>query len=146
MRGEGGRRPGEAFLTASSQVLSVTATCTFQIQVVPTMSAERRMHRRIQLRTPVRGVVGPSLVFMTDGSVGGMGIAHQGELPPPGGICRLDLVSDWGPIRVDCQVVRTVQTRTERPVYHSGLHIVVMDHQSAQRLQTMIEGLAEDDF
>jgi PilZ domain-containing protein len=110
---------------------------------------DRRRHQRVRLRTPVRGAVGASRVYVTDGSVAGMGIAHQGTLPPPGGICRIELASDWGPIRVDCQVVRTVErvmTQTQRPIFHSGLQIVVMDHQSAQRLQTMFEAVSGDDF
>ena len=110
---------------------------------------DRRRHRRIQLRTPVRGAAGAERVYVTDGSVGGIGIAHQGSLPGPGGICRIELASDWGPILADCQVIRTVEhvaTQTERPVYHTGLQIVVMDHQSAQRLQTMFETVSHDDF
>ena len=115
------------------------------------MDTERRRHRRIRMRTPVKGAVGASRVFVIDGSVSGIGIAHQGTLPPPGGICRIELASDWGPIRVDCQVVRTVQramtqTQTQSPVFHSGLQIVVMDHQSAERLQTMIEAVSHDDY
>lgn len=117
------------------------------------MSAERRRHRRIRLRTPIRGSVGASRVYVMDGSVDGIGIAHEGALPPPGSICRIDLASDWGLIRVDCEVIRTVanrveqtQTHTRKPVYRSGVRIVVMDHQSAQRLETMIESVAHDDY
>ena len=88
---------------------------------------------------------------MTDSSVGGLGLAHQGTLPAPGGIIRLELSSDWGPIRIDCQVIRTVvssrtQTQTKAPVFQSGLQIVVMDHQSAQRLQTMLATVSHDNF
>lgn len=112
---------------------------------------DRRRHRRIRLRTPIRGAVGAARIFLTDGSLAGIGVAHQGTLPPPGSICRIEVSSDWGPIRVDCQVVRTVErattaTQTQKPVYQSGLEIVVMDHQSAQRLQTMIEAVSHDDF
>lgn len=112
-------------------------------------SEDRRRFRRIKLRTPIRGAVGASRVYLTDGSVAGMGVAHQGALPPPGGICRVEIASDWGPIRVDCQVVRTVEraaTQTQPPVYQSGLQIVVMDHQSAERLRTVIETMSRDNF
>ena len=113
---------------------------------------DRRRFRRIKLRTPIRGAVGASRVYLTDGSVAGVGVAHQGTLPPPGGIVRLELSSDWGPIRVDCQVVRTVArpttnaTQTQPPVYQSGLQIVVMDHQSAERLRTVIEAMSRDNY
>lgn len=114
---------------------------------------ERRRHRRVRLRTPIRGAIGASRIFVIDGSLAGIGVAHQGTLPPPGSICRIEVSSDWGPIRVDCQVVRTVQrpsrqsqTQPQPPVYHSGLEIVVMDHQSAQRLQTILETVSRDDY
>lgn len=112
---------------------------------------DRRRFRRIKLRTPIRGAVGTSRVYLTDGSVAGVGVAHQGTLPPPGGIVRLELNSDWGPIHVDCQVVRTVarpsnSTSTQPPVFQSGLQIVVMDHQSAERLRTAIEAMSRDSF
>ena len=111
---------------------------------------DRRRFRRIKLRTPIRGAVGGSRVFLTDGSVAGVGVAHQGTLPAPGEIVRLELTSDWGPIRVDCQVVRTVPrtttTQTQPPVFQSGLQIVVMDHQSAERLRTVIEVMSRDNF
>jgi hypothetical protein len=113
------------------------------------VESDRRRHQRIKLRTPIRGAVGVSRVFVTDGSVAGMAIAHQGALPPPGGICRVELASDWGPIRVDCEVVRTVEhvaTPTRQPVYLSGLQIVVMDHQSAQRLRSLFDAVSHDNF
>ena len=115
------------------------------------MVRERRKFRRIRLRTPIRGAVGDARVFLTDSSFGGLGLAHQGVLPAPGGIIRLELISDWGPIRIDCQVIRTVvsnrtQTQTKAPVYQSGLQIVVMDHQSAQRLESMLTTVSHDNF
>jgi hypothetical protein len=113
-------------------------------------ASDRRRHRRIRMRTPIRGAVGESRVFLTDSSVRGIGVAHEeGTLPAPGSICRLELKSDWGPIRLDCEVVRTVErvvTQTRRPVYQSGLEIIVMDPQSAERLKTMIESVSNDDF
>ena len=114
------------------------------------MDSDRRRHQRIRMRTPIRGAVGPSRVYLTDSSVRGVGLAHEkGTLPAPGSIIRLEINSDWGPIRLDCEVVRTVprvMTSTEVPVFQSGLEIVVMDRQSAERLKTMIEAVSHDDF
>ena len=59
---------------------------------------------------------------------------------------RVELASDWGPISVDAQVVRTESTPAQRPLLHSGLAIVTIDHQSKERLQTMIESASDDDF
>lgn len=102
------------------------------------------------MRTPIRGAVGASRVFLTDGSLAGMGLAHQGTLPAPGSICRVEIASDWGPIMVDAQVVRTVPrssvTQTQPPVFQSGLQIVVMDRQSAERLRSVMDAMSRDSF
>ena len=83
---------------------------------------------------PIRGAVGPARVYVLDASVGGIRIAHQASLPPPGGLCRVEVLTDVGPIKLDCEVVRTVH---ERQLYHTGLNIVAADHQSAERLRSM---------
>ena len=105
------------------------------------MDSDRRRHTRVRLRTPVRGEVSHARVFLTDSSVSGVALAHQGTLPAPGEICRVELNSDWGPIRADCQVIRTEQRRmqAETAIFVSGLQIVVMDHKSSERLRTMID-------
>ena len=104
------------------------------------MDTERRRHRRIQMRTPIRGAIGASRVYLTDTSLRGVGVSlESGTMPAPGSVCRVELSSDWGPIRIDCEVVRTVDRQ-------SGLEIVVMDRQSAERLKTMIEAVSNDDF
>jgi hypothetical protein len=113
------------------------------------MQQERRQHNRVQLRTPVRGSVGPSEVFFTEGSVGGVGLEHVRPLPVPGDFCRLDLSSDWGPIRADCLVVHVSEVAppgASPALYHSGVRILVMDRQSEQRLATLIESMSNDDF
>jgi hypothetical protein len=85
-----------------------------------------------------------------DGSVGGVGLAHTGTLPAPGSFCRVELTSDWGPIRMDCQIVRTaplIDGSDPAPKsFYSGLQIVVIDRQSEQRLETMMEAVSDDDF
>lgn len=71
---------------------------------------------------------------MLDASVGGMRVAHQAALPAPGGFCRVEVPTDLGPIKLDCEVVRTV---SERALYHTGLQILATDHQSAERLRSI---------
>ncbi len=97
-------------------------------------SADRRRYPRINLSQPIRGSVGAARVYVLDASVGGIRIAHQVNLPEPGEFCRVEVPTDLGPIKLDCEVVRTVP---ERAVYHTGLQILAADHQSAERLRSM---------
>jgi hypothetical protein len=114
------------------------------------IATERRQHPRLKLREPLRGAVGPSRIYILDASVGGMRVAHQGTLPPPGEVCRLELPTDVGTIKVDCEVVRTVPqppplTQTTKPIFHSGLQVVsAADRQSAERLKAIFETLPSD--
>ena len=98
------------------------------------VSADRRRHPRINLPQPIRGAVGAARVYVLDASVGGIRIAHQVTLPGPGEFCRVEVPTDLGPIKLDCEVVRTVPERT---LYHTGLQIVSADHQSAERLRSI---------
>ena len=114
------------------------------------VTTERRRHQRVKLREPLRGAVGPARVYVLDASMGGMRVAHQGTLPPPGAYCRLELPSDMGTIKVDCEVVRTVAqppplTQTTKPIFHSGVAVVApADRQSAERLKTVFDKLPSD--
>ena len=95
---------------------------------------DRRRYPRIRMPHPLRGAVGTARIYVLDASLGGIRVAHQAALPPPGGLCRVEVPTDLGPIRLDCEVVRTV---TERALYHTGMQIVAADHQSAERLRTI---------
>ena len=114
------------------------------------ISSERRRHERVRLREPLRGAVGQARVYVLDASPGGLRVAHQGTLPPPGDYCRIELPTDMGTIKVDCEVVRTVpqpppMTQTTKPIFHSGLAVVAAaDRQSAERLKTIFEKLPSD--
>ena len=98
------------------------------------VTADRRRHPRINLPQPIRGAVGVARIYVLDASVGGIRIAHQVTLPGPGEFCRVEVPTDLGPIKLDCEVVRTVPERT---LYHTGLQIVAADHQSAERLRSI---------
>ncbi len=109
------------------------------------VTTERRRHPRVKLREPLRGAVGAARIYVLDASVSGLRVAHQGTLPPPGAFCRLELPTDMGTIKVDCEVVRTVPqppplTQTQKPIFHSGLVVVAAaDRQSAERLRELFE-------
>ena len=95
---------------------------------------ERRRFPRIILSKPVRGAVGDSSVYVLDASAGGMRVAHKAPLPTIGAVCRVDLPSEIGPIRLDCEVVRTI---VQNALYQSGLQIVAADRQSSERFRTL---------
>ena len=114
------------------------------------VNTERRRHPRVKLRDPLRGAVGAARVYVLDASVGGMRVAHQGTLPAPGEYCRVELPTDMGTIKIDCQIMRTVPqppplTQTTKPIFHSGLAVVAAaDRQSAERLKTVFQSLPSD--
>lgn len=96
----------------------------------------------------MRGAVGPARVYVLDASLGGVGLLHDNVLPSPGDICRVEIMSDLGPITLDCEVIRTVphaapQSGPAQALYQSGLRVVAADHQSAQRLRTMFGASAK---
>lgn len=101
---------------------------------------ERRRHVRVMCR--MRGAVGATGVMIIDLSPGGAGVLHEAALPPPGGICRLEVPSDVGPIQLDCAIVRTVKQSAvdaARQLFHSGLQVLAADRQSQARLRTIAE-------
>ena len=100
----------------------------------------------MKLREPLRGAIGAARIYVLDGSIGGMRVAHQAVLPPPGAFVRMELPTDIGTVKVDCEVVRTVTqappaiTTTNKPIFHSGLVVVAAaDRQSAERLRNVFD-------
>lgn len=110
---------------------------------------ERRRYPRVTLRKPIRASVGPTPVFVLDASRGGLRVAHQAQLPAPGAVCRIDVPSDVGPIRLDCAIVHTViqhANSAAKNLFNSGLQIVATDKQSADRMSALIAtGEPQDD-
>jgi hypothetical protein len=83
---------------------------------------------------PIRGTIAGTIVYVLDASPGGLQIAHRTDLPSPGDFCRLDIQSNLGPVKLDCQVVRTTN---DSALHHSGLEIVAADRQSSERLRSL---------
>ena len=100
------------------------------------METERRRFERVALRPPLRAAVGAARVYVLDTSVAGLRIAHQAALPQPGEFVRIELPTDMGPIRLDCEVVRTIPDNNQQ-IFQTGLSIVAGDHQSKERLRTL---------
>lgn len=95
---------------------------------------ERRRFHRVTLPKPVRGAVGDASVYVLDASVGGLRVAHKAPLPSPGDFCRVEVPSEIGPLKLDCEVVRTI---IRNALFHSGLQIVATDRQSGERLREL---------
>ena len=102
---------------------------------------ERRRHPRVTLRKPIRASVGTTPVFVLDASRGGLRVAHQATLPSPGAVCRIDMPSEVGPIRLDCAIVHTViqhANSAAKNLFYTGLRIVAADRQSTERIGAII--------
>jgi hypothetical protein len=88
---------------------------------------ERRRHPRVKLRTPVEGTAGSQPLFVLDVSRGGLRVAHRSQLPVENGICKVDLPTSNGTIRLDCVIVHTTKDLAQQAaddLFHSGLRIV----------------------
>src|SRR4051794_27250632 len=105
----------------------------------PMTTKDRRRFQRIRPPQPIPGSVGRARIYVLDASIGGVGVLHENSLPMPGDICRVEIQSDMGPIILDCEVVRTSpHSAGGKPLAQSGMRIVAADHQSAQRLRTLL--------
>lgn len=103
---------------------------------------ERRRYARVKFRSPLRAAVGEARIFVLDISPAGMGIVHQAQLPDPGRICRVEMISDIGPIKLDCAIVRTVKRSANdaaNVLFHTGLEVLAADPQSQARLRSMTD-------
>jgi hypothetical protein len=80
--------------------------------------------------------------MVIDMSMGGIGVVHEMALPEPGDVCRLEVPSEVGPIRLDCAIVRTVKRSAvdaAHALFHSGLQVIGADRQSEARLRSITE-------
>lgn len=101
---------------------------------------ERRRYTRVTLRQPVRGAIGEARVYLIDGSLGGIRVVHQSPLPMPGAYCRVEISSDLGPVKLDCEIIRTVM---HNALFHSGLSIISADRQSSERLKALVDAMSK---
>jgi hypothetical protein len=98
---------------------------------------DRRGHPRIKFEKPLRGAVGATRVYLEDASASGIRIIHKAPLPGPGEFCRVDVPTDSGPIRLDCEIVRT---ESAHALFYSGLSIIApADRQSGERMRTLFQ-------
>lgn len=101
---------------------------------------DRRRFKRVFCKVP--GAVGEVGIMIVDMSQGGIGVVHVAPLPEPGEVCRVEVSSEVGPIRLDCAIVRTVKAsavNAARELFQSGLQVIATDRQSEARLRTITE-------
>jgi hypothetical protein len=105
----------------------------------PQLIMERRRYDRVPLPQPVRTTVGASPAYVVDASITGLGVV-QHTAPNVGTSCRLMFHSDFGPITLQCEVVRA--SSTTDGTYQTGLRIVAADDESESRLRMLVMALA----
>lgn len=105
------------------------------------MNRERRRYPRTTLRKPILASIGTTPVFVLDVSRGGLRVAHQAQLPPPGSVCRVDVPSEGDAVGLDCAIVHTViahANQAARRLFSSGLQIVEADEFATEHYERMV--------
>ncbi len=108
---------------------------------LPMLIEDRRRFDRFGLPHPVRTSVGKSPAYVIDASIAGLGVMHHDPAPAVGAACRLMFHSEFGPITLDCEVVRTAADRNGG-AFQTGLRIVAADDESEARLRALVMALA----
>ncbi len=108
---------------------------------LPMLNEDRRRFERFGLPRPVRTLVGKSPAYVVDASISGLGVMHHAPAPSVGAACRLMFHSEFGPITLDCEVVRTAADRNGG-AYQTGLRIVAADDESESHLRALVMALA----
>jgi len=103
------------------------------------LTVERRRYDRVPLPQPVRTTVGASPAYVIDASITGLGVVQHTE-PNIGSACKLMFPSDFGPITLHCEIVRT--NSGSDGTYQTGLRIVAADDDSESRLRMLVMALA----
>lgn len=103
---------------------------------------ERRRYGRIRLDEPLRARYGPTPVFVSELSVSGFLLAHEGRLAP-GTTFPLVVESESATIELECTAIRSTLYRLarnlgEKSVYHTGLRVVRCAPKEFERLRMLI--------
>jgi hypothetical protein len=105
------------------------------------VNRERRRYPRTTLRKPILASIGTTPVFVLDVSRGGLRVAHQSQLPPPGSVCHVDLPSDGEAISLDCAIVHTViqhANEAAKRLFSTGLQIVKVDDFPPEKYERLV--------
>jgi len=88
---------------------------------------------------PIRTTVGSSPAYVVDASISGIGLMQHATAPPVGSTCKVMFHSEFGPITLQCEVARAVETEG---TFQTGLRIVAADDESDSRLRMLVMNLA----
>lgn len=105
------------------------------------MLAERRRFERFGIPHPIRTSVGSSPAYVVDASIAGIGVLHHQPAPGVGSSCRLMFYSEFGPITLQCEIVRTTPA-IDQATFQSGMRILAADSESEARLRMLVMSLA----
>ena len=106
---------------------------------MPMLVAERRRFDRFSMPHPIRTTVGSSPAYVVDASISGIGLMQHATAPPVGSTCKVMFHSEFGPITLQCEVARAVETEG---TFQTGLRIVAADDESDSRLRMLVMNLA----
>lgn len=104
------------------------------------LMTERRRFERFGIPRPIRTSIASQPAYVVDASISGLGVLHHRPAPPLGSPCRLMFYSEYGPITLECEIVRSVPAGEE--TFQSGMRIMAADEQSEARLRMLVMGLA----
>lgn len=95
---------------------------------------------------PLAARIGTVRVFLIDASLNGLGIAHQGNIPPEGSTCSVGFDWDAVPVNMGCRISRSTlhklaRSADEKSVYHCGLEVVRAGEAAMNTLREMVTGL-----
>ncbi len=111
------------------------------------VSDDRRRHERLRLPKPVRTSLGVTAAHVADVSMAGVGVLHHQDAQLVGSRHSVMFHSDFGPIRLECEVVRTAPDQlhaSDETACQSGLRIVHTDPASAIALRKLLNALAAE--
>lgn len=109
---------------------------------LPALMAERRRFDRFAIPQPIRTSVGSAPAYIVDASISGIGVMHHDPPPTVGAPCHLRFQSEFGPITLECQIVRTAADRSNETTFQTGMRIVAADDESDARLRMFVMNLA----
>jgi len=107
---------------------------------------EQRKYQRVTLVRPLVARIGSARVFVTEASLSGLRIAHQGNIPAEGSTCGIVFEWDAMPVTLECRITRSTlfkaaRNAREKSVYHAGMEIVRAGDASLMTLREMITGI-----
>lgn len=121
-------------------------TSCFTLEQVARNIDEQRKYQRVTVVRPLQARIGTTRVFVTEASLSGLRIAHQGNIPAEGSVCSIVFEWDGVPITLECRITRSAlfkaaRNAREKSVYHAGMEIARAGDASMKTLREMITSI-----